>query len=487
MRAFGLLSIAVAVGCAGERGNAPASQAVASVVRTSTVATLATLATSQRATTTSVVGKTVSSNAFVDSIGFNTHFNYAGTAYVDNEPAVVAAIIGLHVKHLREGMLYPFATQIPTYRDAVSKLSAAGVRDIGGVQASDLTAADFKSRWATWFGSVGGSAWVEASEPPNECDLNGCLASSPAYQKTLYDTIKGYAPSASVRVYGPSFANAGAYARTGDLSRVLDDGNAHLYLLSQPPETTGVCRVSDACANGANLGSPIGNTYSLEHQLAAARVVSANKPIVNTEAGYCTTVAADGNTQYNDMPRSVQATYWPRYLLHAFADVGIQRSYVYDIADDGLSPPTFDQCGLIDAHAQPKPSYRILETLLDTVDDPGPRYTPAPLAFTVAANANIDGNPVEAVALGSRNGNYTLALWNPVSVWYQQSGNGGAASHPLAVAPIAASVSLGTSFASATMTTFDPATGDATTTPLDLKAPIAVSVKPAITLVTLRK
>ncbi len=485
IRALGFFSLAVAIGCAGGRGDASTSQTAAEApVRTST---LATLSTSQSTPATSVVGKTVSAHAFVDSIGFNTHFNYAGTAYVDREPAVVAAIIGLHVKHLREGMLYPFSAQFPTYRDAVSKLSAAGVRDIGGVQASDLTAADFKSRWATWFDSVGGLAWVEASEPPNECDLNGCLTNARPYQKTLYDTIKGYAPSASVHVFGPSFANASSYTQSGDLSQTLDNGNAHLYLLSQPPETTGLCRVSDACAGGANLGSSIGNTPSLERQLATARAVSANKSIVNTEAGYCTTVAANGNTPYNDMPRDVQATYWPRYLLHAFADVGIGRTYVYDIADDGLSPPTFDQCGLIDSHAQPKPSYRILKTLLDAVDDPGSPYAPVPLAFTVTANANVDGNQIEAVALGSRSGNYTLALWNPVSVWYQQSGNGGLASHPLPVTPIAARISLGTIFKSATMTTFDPATGSATTIPIDAKAPIAVSVKPTITLVSLRK
>ena len=463
IRALVFLAIAFGVGCTSERVDA------------------------QRTATTAIAVKTVSGRAFVDSIGLNTHFNYGGTAYSEREPAVVAAIIALHVKHLREGMIYPFATQFATYRDAVHELSAAGVRDIGGVQAADLTAPDFKVRWATWFESVGGLAWVEASEPPNECDLNGCLAKSPGYQKTLYDTIKGYAPSASVHVFGPSFANASSYALTGDLSRTLDDGNAHLYLLSQPPETTGACRVSDACTNGATTGSTIGNTFSLDRQLLTARAVSASKAIVNTEAGYCTTVAADGNTRYNDMPRSVQATYWPRYLLHAFADLDIRRSYVYDIADDGLSPPTFDQCGLIDAHAMPKPSYRILKTLLDTVDDPGPHYTPARLAITVAANVNADGNPIEAIALGSRSGNYTLALWNPVSVWYQQSGNGGAASHPLAVAPIAARVTIGAAFSSGTKTTFDVTTGKATIAPIDAKKPLAVPVTPTITLLTLRK
>ena len=439
------------------------------------------------AQTSTVAVKTVSGRGFADSIGLNTHFNYGGTAYSDREPAVVAAIIALHVKHLREGMIYPFETQFATYRDAVHKLSAAGVRTIGGVQAADLTAPDFKARWATWFGSVGGLGWVEASEPPNECDLNACLAKSPGYQKTLYDTIKGYAPSAAVRVFGPSFANASSYARTGDLTHMLDNGNAHLYLLSQPPETTGVCRLSDACTNGATIGSTIGNTFSLDRQLVTARAVSANKAIVNTEAGYCTTVAANGNTQYNDMPRSVQATYWPRYLLHAFADLGIERSYVYDIADDGLSPPTFDQCGLIDAHATPKPSYRILKSLLDLVDDAGASPSAVPLAITVAANLNVDGRPIEAIAVRSSGGNCTVALWNPVSVWYQQSGNGGAPSHPLTVAPITANVTLGTSFASATMTTFDPKTGNATTAHVNSKAPIAVSVTPMMTLVTLRK
>lgn len=427
-------------------------------------------------------GKTVSASAFVDSIGLNTHFNYGGTAYVDSEPAVVAAIIGLHVKHVREGMLYPFGTQFTSLQHAVHTLSAAGVRTIAGVQATDLMAPEFKTRWATWFDSVGGLAWVEATEPPNECDLNQCLENAVTYQKTLYDTVKGYAPSSSVSVYGPSFANGSSYSVTGDLSRYMDAGNVHLYTLSQPPETTGNCRVSDACAGGATTGSNIGNTPSLETQLSVARAVSDAKPIVDTEAGLCTTVDSAGGTRYNNVPRDVQAAYWPRYLLHGFGDLGIPRMYIYEIADDGISAPDFDQCGLIDAKAQPKPSYRILKTMLDAVDRSG-TVAATPLAYTVSAPKNVDGNDVSAMAVASGDGSYTVFVWNPVSLFYQQSGNGGNPSYPLVVAPIAGSLSFAKTFGSATLTTFYLTTGDATTTTVDASKAIPLLITPGITMV----
>jgi len=431
-------------------------------------------------------GRTVSANGFVDSIGLDTHFNYAGTAYMNYEPTVVQSIVDLHVKHVREGMLYPFNTQPATLQAAVHALSNAGVHTLAGIAPTDLTAPDFATRWSSWFDSVGGTAWVEGTEAPNECDLNGCLAQIPAYQQKLYATVKGYGPSMGVPVVGPSFANRPSYAQTGNLAQYLDFGNVHLYTLSQPPETTGVCRFSDQCASGANVGSPIGNTYSLDFLLKNSAIVSGAKPIINSEAGICTTVDSLGNTRYNNVPRDVQAAYWPRYLLHAFGDLGISRTYVYEIADDGTSAPDFDQCGLLDRNAVPKPSYRILRTMLDAVNDPGDAVLPTPLAYSVLAPKNVDGNDVSSMALASRNGSYAVFVWNPVSLFYQQSGNGGDPSHPLAVATLAGNLSVGQTFGSAQLTTFDLTTGAATTTTVDASKPIPLSITPAITMVTLR-
>ena len=432
-------------------------------------------------------GKTFAAAAFVDSIGLNTHFNYGGTAYVDREPAVVAAILGLHVKHVREGMLYPFPAQFPSLQNAVHTLSAAGVHTIAGIQATDLVAPDIKARWKAWFDSVGGLKWVEATEPPNECDLNGCLDQAQKYQTALYDTVKGYAPSASVNVYGPSFANESSYGVTGDMSRLMDSGNVHIYTLSQPPENEGVCRISDACAGGATTGSTIGNTFSFEHQLAVAKAVSGSKPIVNTEAGLCTTVDAAGNTQYNNVPRSVQAAYWPRYLLHMFGDLGVQRSYIYEIADDGISAPSFDQCGLIDAATQPKPSYRILKSILDTVSGHSGTVKMTPLPYDVTAPKNEDGHPVSSMALEAGDGSYTVFVWNPVSLWYQQSGNGGNPSHPLTVAPIDGTISFGAGYKAAQVTTFDLGTGTATAKSVQGSAPIPLTITPSVTMIEVRK
>jgi hypothetical protein len=431
-------------------------------------------------------GRTVSANGFVDSIGLATHLNYAGTAYTNNEADVVQSIVDLHVKHVREGMLYPFSAQPATLQAAVRLLSAAGVHTLAGIAPNDLTAPDFATRWSNWFDSVGGNAWVEGAEAPNECDLNGCLSQAPAYQQKLYATVKGYTPSIGVPVVGPSFANAPSYAQTGSLAQYLDFGNVHLYTLSQPAETTGVCRPSDQCAGGADVGSPIGNTSPLDMLLKNSAVVSGSKPIINSEAGICTTADSAGNTRYDNVPRDVQAAYWPRYLLHAFGDLGIPRTYVYELADDGTSAPDFDQCGLLDRNAVPKPAYRILKTMLDAVNDPGDPVLPTPLAYSVSAPKNADGNDVSSMALASRNGAYTVFVWNPVSLFYQQNGNGGNPSHALAVAALAGSFSIGQTFGSAQLTTFDLTTGAATTTTVDASKPIPLSITPAITMVTLR-
>ncbi len=435
---------------------------------------------------TSVSGRTVSANAFVDSIGLDTHLNYAGTAYMLYEPTIVQSIVDLHVKHVREGMLYPFSIQPATLQAAVHALSAAGVHTLAGIAPPDLTASDFATRWSNWFDSVGGTKWVEGAEAPNECDLNGCLAQIPAYQQKLYATVKGYGPSIGVPVVGPSFANQPSYAQTGNLAQYLDFGNVHLYTLSQPPETTGLCRPSDQCAGGANLGSLIGNTYSLDSLLKNSASVSGTKPIMNSEAGLCTTVSSSGDTQYNNVPRDVQAAYWPRYLLHAFGDLGLPRTYIYELADDGTSAPDFDQCGLLDRNAVPKPSYRILKTMLDAVNDPGDPVLSTPLVYSVSAPKNVDGNDVSSMALASRNGSYAVFVWNPVSLFYQRSGNGGFASHPLAVATLAGNLSIGQTFGSAQLTTFDLTTGAATTSTVDASKPIPLSITPAITMVTLR-
>ena len=467
------------------------SAAPATVTATAAGVTVASLpltlaAPSPAAPPAGATGHTISANGFVDSIGTVLHLNYNGTPYTLNEPAVVQAIVDLHIKHVREGMLYPFTTQPATLQAAVHALSAAGVHTIAGIQATDLTAPDFATRWSNWFDSVGGSAWVEGAEAPNECDLNGCLAQAPAYQQILYTTVKGYAPSIGVPVIGPSFANTSSYAQTGSLAQYLDFGNVHLYTLSQPAETTGICRPSDQCAGGASVGATIGNTYPLETLLKNSAAVSGSKPIINSETGICTTVDSTGNTRYNNVTRDVQAAYWPRYLLHAFGDLGIPRTYIYDLADDGISAPDFDQCGLLDQNALPKPAYRILKTMLDAVDDPGSAAIPSPLAYSVSAPKNVDGNDVSSMALSSRNGSYAVFVWNPVSLFYQQSGNGGNPSHPLAVASLAGSLSIGQTFGSAQLTTFDLTSGIATTTTIDASKPIPLSITPAITMVTLK-
>lgn len=462
----------------------PAPTAVPTVTPTA-VPTVVPTDTPTSAPISASSGITISANGFVDSIGINSHFSYGNTIYRDNAPLVVDAILGLHIMHMREGMLIPFNRQFDSYQYAVKRLSAAGVRNIGGVQAYDLMAPDFATRWANWFDSVGGLNWVEGTEPPNECDLNDCLNNVPDYQKILYNVIKNYAPSNSISVLGPSLVKFSSYSQSGDLSAYMDNGNGHFYTLSQPPETSGSCKMSDECAGGDGPGGNIGNTFSLEALIKGDAVTSGTKPIINTETGYCTTVTDQG-TSYNDIPEDVQADYWPRYLLHAYGDLNIPRTFIYDIADDGLSAPTFDKCGLIDNQGRQKPSYKILKSMLDAVNDPGPVYTPDPLNYAIGAPKNVDGNDIKSMAVGLRNGSYALFIWNPVSRWYQQSGNGGNKSHYLYPATIPASLVITKSFTTATVTTYDSSTGQATTINADPNQAINITATTTITMILLK-
>src|SRR5207245_10922866 len=69
--------------------------------------------------------------------------------------------------------------------------------------------------------------------------------------------------------------------------------------------------------------------------------------------------------------------------------------------------------GLLRNDLSEKPAFTALERLIALLRDPGPRFTPETLDYTV------EGAPpsLRQLLLQKRDGSFYLALWNQVSVW----------------------------------------------------------------------
>jgi hypothetical protein len=93
-------------------------------------------------------------------------------------------------------------------------------------------------------------------------------------------------------------------------------------------------------------------------------------------------------------------------LLLAQWNAGIQRTFLYELADDpSTTPATF---GLMDNLGTPRPAFTALSSLLNLLQDPGVPFTP-----TASFSYSLSGatSNVEHTLLQKRDGTVFLALW----------------------------------------------------------------------------
>jgi hypothetical protein len=108
---------------------------------------------------------------------------------------------------------------------------------------------------------------------------------------------------------------------------------------------------------------------------------------------------------------AVQAIYSPRALME-YWNAGAARTYLYELADDveaGENPVDY-HWGLLDSTGAVKPAFTALSNLVGLLADPGPTFTPAPLAGNIQGSAGS----VHTALLGKRDGSYVVVVWNEV-------------------------------------------------------------------------
>lgn len=315
-------------------------------------------------------------DTLLQSIGINTHMNYA--AY-QNADLVADLIKGLHIKNVRDGLHYW------GNNDALNILYSSLVNlgtnfcyvvdqaeNLGPITQAMLDEYDWLS-----------ARRIKYFEGPNEKDSTAAtdpnwVANTRAYQTQLASCCRPMAAGLSVHLIAPSLAYTGNAQALGDLTPVCDLGNLHAYPGSNLPESF--------------LGS----------LLKQVQAVSGSKRAVVTEFGYPTTFVSE-LAQRKLLPR----TFFSYFLAGAF------EMYSYELLDqEPVNIFTDEQLhlGIVHSDGTPKPAYTTLANmfaLMDTGQHPAfsnPNYT-------------LSNSAVYSLLLQSREREWLLFLWQPVPVY----------------------------------------------------------------------
>jgi hypothetical protein len=394
-----------------------------------------------------------SAEQFVDSVGYNGHFENHYSLYAREFPRVKQLLADAGIRHVRVGMLF----KDQHFIGMMQQLSADDIH-VDYVTQENMT----QEQLTSYPQLVSPS--LEMYEAPNEPDKvsdPNWAAECRTFQEHLYSWLKSDPQTRQYPVIGPSVT--GKFAELGDVSSYLDYANIHNYLDVYNPDT-----------NGWGRNTPFGTYGSIQFNMNLVKQTSANKPVISTETGYGAT--PDGGMTVTGRPTldfRAQMRYIPRLFFEQF-NHGIVRTYGYEFIDKG-GQGTFDNFGIIQTDLTPKPAYTALKSIMTALKDPGPAFTTTPLQIELSGNTQN----VQYTLLEKHNGTYVLAIWLEVLSWKPHGGGA------IIVPDQQVQVGLGQHFSHATLSSMDERGMFATRAlPLSgMQAAIPVSDK--VSLVTL--
>ncbi|HTU64393.1 MAG TPA: hypothetical protein VMF52_00465 [Steroidobacteraceae bacterium] len=363
---------------------------------------------------------TYSAHDFIDSVGVNTHLRHKRSVYDTQFAALKQKLLDAHIGHIRDGAM----DKDGGFHDAdasarFAELGRAGIRATFVFR--PMAPREFVQGWPA---RVAPS--FEAYELPNEMNQVKNLPWAETlrvYMPMFRQYVREGRGGSDYPIVGPSLADVGGnpFAMLGDRSADIDFGNVHKYYRAWNPGVEGY---------GGKAGDPPCEKYrygALAYALCRAAIVSGDKPVIVTEAGYAT-----GGKPGFFVPPEVQSKYLARLLLLHFA-AGVKRTFVYQLADHGSD--TGGSMGLIDQQGGEKPAFRELKALMRELFDERDAK-PAPL------DAALDGDvdDVKALSFGKSDGSYRIVLW------LEKAGYDVKTSQPIEVRPQDVRVALGDGF-----------------------------------------
>jgi hypothetical protein len=319
-------------------------------------------------------------DAFVDSIGVNTHLAYQGTSYSNYVGIVKPRLIESGIRHIRDA--FPFAAQLE-YQQAILDLGSSGIHTLLVCQPNtNLIVADFPKILLSLTNAV------EMIEGPNESDSIPFVykgfkfpAGARAFQNDLYAVIKAQPELKTLPVIMASMGNPDNAIRLGTLFSA-DYANTHCY--------TG--------------GTMPGYRWNWFRDCALTNFVG---PIMATECGYHNAVNQTDKLWIRGVSEKAAGNYITRMLAEHFLR-GVQRTYLYELLDERPLPQYSEaNFGLLRFNGSAKPAFTGVKNLISILSDSGPSFVPSTLDYSV----NAEDIPVRHLLLQKRNGKFFLLLW----------------------------------------------------------------------------
>lgn len=339
----------------------------------------------------SAPGPAKSADAFVNSIGVNTHLRFLDTAYGDKYSLVSKKLEALGVRNVRDGAFISSNADINNliygrYRE----LAKIGIRFDLIVDPRKEGLGTVDSAKIARIADMAGPS-LRTFEGPNEYNLSGnanWAENLTTYQKTLYEAVKNNASTSNTLVVGPSLGRPYPDKKP-DLSAYVDYANMHSY-----------------------PGGRIPSDWGLDNYVTpAARAVGGTKPLMATETGYHTATNWDG--PHPGVSDKAMGKYTPRLALEYF-NRNIITTYNYEFIDQKSDPEGLDReknFGLLRNDGTEKPAYKSLKNLIDLLEDPGPEFKTGSLDYSLSG----DLKDVHRTLLQKRNGKFYLVLWQETS------------------------------------------------------------------------
>jgi hypothetical protein len=321
-----------------------------------------------------------SADAFVDSIGVNTHLDYTESPYARFNDLIKPKLQELGVRHIRDG--------VHLYEELLNKLKELSKL---GIKSNLVFSNEFDVVVAIAKATSGS---IEAVEGPNESDLevfnfsyNGQKfpEATRAYQQGLYTAIKNDPATKYLPVVLPSMGWGDNSQKLGYL-KSGDYCNIHSY---------------------PNLGARPTHDIDWYFIPNAQKICGRSKPMIVTETGYHNAIA-----DWYGLSEQATSKYLPRLLLENF-NRNIKRTYLYELIDQGTGFQNQDRFGLLRYDGSPKPAFTAIRNLISLLKEPGANFAPKSLDYTLGGN-NQD---LHSTLLQKSTGEFYLILWQDAESW----------------------------------------------------------------------
>lgn len=335
-----------------------------------------------------------SAQAFVDSVGVNTHLN--SEPYASGFELVRDLLAAAHIRHVRDELrprtsLKPWR-ELFEHHGIKSQLLVSPATNTVQQMLDTLEALGAEKVSAIEGQNEGNSEWFMAQRAAR----GNWSATVTAYQREVFQALRSRYPAAALPIVSPSVLDwkPDGMEAIRDAAAFCDTVAIHSYAQhGEEPETD----------------APYA---ALSWYLRIMRDrFKPGAPVMATETGYNNIVRPGGA----GVSEAAAAIYIPRLLLNNFA-AGVRRTFLYELLDEGVSPEEGEHhWGLIRYDGTPKPAYNALSAMLQALSDE--KGTASPVAKTVTAT--LRGAPPEARMLQFRkaDGSTAAAIWRAVPCW----------------------------------------------------------------------